>query len=159
MVWAVGTNSGALVGDTAVTFGLVAPAVALPNFVKNTIVDRIEVSASDPTAIFEVTVGRVEVFANWSGSGASPSSFMRGNIQTTSQLSELGVWSVSPELKNVIGRYFYRGPMPLRLDFSEPFECLRDVETSSDHAPVVVLRRVDTSTGVPVVINFWFGEY
>lgn len=121
----------------------------------NAAVHRVDLSFEDPSAVFQVRVGRTE--STDSANLQNYYDFLRGNLPTR---QAAGLYPVTNGFMNhVLGYYFISGGHPYTLQFDEPLEALKDWQSSTDMAVAIGIARVDSSTAVGYNLNVWHEEY
>jgi hypothetical protein len=121
----------------------------------NAAVHRVDVSFADPSAVFEVRVGRTE--STDAATLANYYDFLRGNQPTRQAAGLLPL--TNGYMNHTLGYYYVSGGRPFSLHFEEPLEALKDWQSSTDMAVAVGIKRKDASGAIGYNLNVWHEEY
>lgn len=120
----------------------------------NVLVYGVEVYTSDSSAIYRVRLRRVESYSNFSSFGSikpSRETLITSNYQIGFLTTPAGIDELSKHIVTLNSPLVYR--------FSEPIECTRDWQSSTDHFFDIGITRLDSSTAANVFVNIHFSEY
>lgn len=147
--------SSAAVSSTEVRFGLLGVGTN-GNQTSNITVHRLDISFSDPAAVFEVSVGRIEISDDGSTAGADE----LGRLFHESTDIYLPKWRIySQGFHHVLGHYYHSGPAAFVLSFEEFVEALADAESSTDQVFGFSVKRIDSDDYVTLRANAWSEAY